>query len=630
MLEKTLPFRKFIPIKRLTVKIEFLMSGVKSSKENQVRKNHLFPLAAKLRYQQHPLNLLKNSSLIWSKQTIALKSLENPQVSLQSIDCSVPGEFTFEKVSEGEYIIEGIPVNDWVTLPEYVKVTGLEDIKDLDLLYGKEINFSGIVIDIKSKPVEGAEILICINSLWTYSPILFDECVRRRIGKIIVTDKEGKFSGRAPRTYLSFIARKSGYAISRAVFQDDEKEITIRLDDEANVVGQVVDEKGNPAQDVFVAARFRDEFNMRRGDDSIGHFLTKTDSDGKFQLTGMSQNKYTLAVKDSINSCGAIKTVKTGRGKTSDVGTIVLEPFRKIRGVVMDKSGNSIENAKIISSESNDPTDSLPWFAAKKITSLFPYDDYSIDDASTQTTNANGNFVISILYDDDLYLTAEHEKYITWHSSAIKADTRNIEIVLQKINFINLHVHVFDGSTKEAAKNVKVSIKPGDSSSLLEESPDNNPKLDKYARSDSATTDENGYADLEIKAPGEWIIIAASKDKLSQVKKIRLSEGQKESVELFLEPAPSVVVKVISQENNQPIQGAEISLTKSSDSDKINLQDLLNVYYTKMKTDSEGKIHIPLIPKGKYRVNVQAFGFSSEYQKKIEIAADKRTIFPLP
>ena len=52
--------------------------------------------------------------------------------------------------------------------------------------------------------------------------------------------------------------------------------------------------------------------------------------------------------------------------------------------------------------------------------------------------------------------------------------------------------------------------------------------------------------------PGEWIIFAASKDKISAIKKVRLSEGQKESIELLLEPAPSAIIKVVSKESNQP------------------------------------------------------------------------------
>ena len=246
--------------------------------------------------------------------------------------------------------MEALPAGDWATSPKYVKVTGEKDITRIYIVFSKTITFKGCVFDKNTMPIEGAEILICENNLWSYSPILYEECVRRHIGKIIFSDKDGKFTGHFEGKNFVLFAKKKGYSISRKYYDETDKSIIIRLDDEAKLTGQVVDVKGNPVNDAFLQAKIDDDYHSHHeGSDAVRGLIAKADSNGRFEFDGMCSSKYELTIKSSEQLLGTVKTINVGGKETADAGKIVVKSFRKINGIVQDKDGNGIKNAHIIS-----------------------------------------------------------------------------------------------------------------------------------------------------------------------------------------------------------------------------------------------------------------------------------------
>jgi WD40-like Beta Propeller Repeat len=198
---------------------------------------------------------------------------------------------------------------------------------------------TGTVVDPHGKPVVGAT--VAPNGYRTERSVTYGNLPG--IDKLSLTNAKGEFALRIPaadaKLDVLVTARSLAPHIERMLAPGQSKRIP--LVDGSTITGHVMRD-GKP----LAGARVGFVQSNRASSDFLGHFEIGTNGDGLFVMTNMGPNlTYTVYTPMEALSGGvaAPKTVNVGDDKSStDAGTLVVGPGRRIAGTVVVPEGASI------------------------------------------------------------------------------------------------------------------------------------------------------------------------------------------------------------------------------------------------------------------------------------------------
>ena len=152
--------------------------------------------------------------------------------------------------------------------------------------------------------------------------------------------------GVEPGDYV-VVAREGGRALGIAtvmVEPEAEASVELVLSDGGFVTGRIVDEAGRP-----LAGRVRVEVFEDRGLPSLASDLMAGDSktDGLFALGPLPLGTLGLGVTAPQRASRRVEASLPARGRTVDLGEVVLEAGLAIRGRVADREGSGIGGASL-------------------------------------------------------------------------------------------------------------------------------------------------------------------------------------------------------------------------------------------------------------------------------------------
>lgn len=258
---------------------------------------------------------------------VELKLLSGPEKVVQVQKCNVPGDFSFDGVGQGEYVIHAVTSGKWSARSPYVRAEGT-DISGLVLELRERGQYTGMVLDYESRPVEGAEVLICFWSGYVYSPSLFDEAVRRKQGMVVKTDSKGRFSGVSPDSHSHIFARKEGYTVAQTCGGRGGDDEVLRMGMESIISGTVADPDGRivPGALVVISPDTKSPSSGPGMSDGAGSYVVMSDEIGIFSLNGLHGGSYRILAWSSDKQMSGTMKCKVKSEEATNIGPETLPP----------------------------------------------------------------------------------------------------------------------------------------------------------------------------------------------------------------------------------------------------------------------------------------------------------------
>jgi protocatechuate 3,4-dioxygenase beta subunit len=250
---------------------------------------------------------------------------------------------------EGNYAFSGVPAETLYLTTEHpnfvsrqdeevVLLAGEENERDLKLDPGKRIR--GRVVNPQSVPVEAA--VVRIDSRQTETDMMGEF----EIGGL------GAKSQNIQVIAEGFLTHHTNLNLSGS---REEAKVDVTLQAGATVTGTVLDDTGKPLRDVEVKIfeSWGGDYMWESGET---RFLTHTDEDGRFEITGFAANGWgsyrARCRKDGLadSYSDEIKIKDTKRPK--DI-RIIMGAGGAISGKVIDRDGNPVAGAKLTLNPNN-------------------------------------------------------------------------------------------------------------------------------------------------------------------------------------------------------------------------------------------------------------------------------------
>jgi RNA polymerase sigma factor (sigma-70 family) len=243
------------------------------------------------------------------------------------------GHFRFENLPAHElYVIVEPRENLRTAMPALTLVAGKE--RTLEVVLEDAQVLRGRVVDAQQKlPISGAE----VGMSWT-----FERPVR--------TNAAGEFEllGCAPGAMLAVGARADGFAARVVNLRNGAlpERLEIVLDAGRRLSGRLLDQRGAPIADAYVAAMASMFANDAQ---EIDWCRTHSDADGKFLIVGLrSDLRHGLIVRREGLGAVLYDLPDDELARSAiDLGDLVLAPMASVRGVVVDKQGKPMVDQKV-------------------------------------------------------------------------------------------------------------------------------------------------------------------------------------------------------------------------------------------------------------------------------------------
>ncbi len=300
--------------------------------------------------------------------------------------------------ASGAFAIKGLPRKELAVIAMHE--SGASPVADVDTSKGDvsgvtlELDItgtiSGVVVDPAGDPVEGVQVSAGPDFRDNRRRIDFSQWRLRGFPREL-TDAGGRFTltGLAPGSYRLSASRTSsrrrgrrGPGVGdRVVAKTGDSNVKLVLEPDGGIKGKVAFSDGTAPE----------SFNV-----SVG-FVGQEFSDSEFTLDGLPPQRYHVTVRGPTFSARSLD-VEVEPGKTADVGTIVVVKGRTVGGTVV-ADGQPVAGAKVYIGRmvfGNGSSNDVQFGPMGRGT-------------KSDTTDANGAFVLSGFPAGDLTIVAEHE-----------------------------------------------------------------------------------------------------------------------------------------------------------------------------------------------------------------------------
>lgn len=341
---------------------------------------------------------------------------------------------------------------------------------------------------------------------------------------------------------------------------------TLELAQSARVSGRVVDEDGQPIGDAEViggdipAASFamfpidrlsRDSVALVRREgfapviqpptwfrdlfDELPVSRTRTDEDGRFELTGLPPGKNIVIARASGFSTAA-EHVPLSVGEARVVGDLTIDEGEELFGTVVDSNGDPVSGAEVLAG----PTSIVPIDVARSI----------------GTTDENGEFSAAGFPRGRVTVAVRRHAGDPWHLLEPRPIDQDIDVVLPATHTVTLRVVDTSGSAVSRSR-VRALVGERRSSTTMERL-GFDPSIDLGDRLKETDTGEFEIRDLKA---GSYVFVVSADG--FGTKYETYSVPAEAEIEITLEPSPSLEVFVHSAAG--PVRNASVFLAVHTD-----------------------------------------------------------------
>jgi protocatechuate 3,4-dioxygenase beta subunit len=574
---------------------------------------------------------------------------------------------------------------DYIAYIEEVELSN-KSILDMQIILKSGSKISGTVSNSKGRLVVNAK----MNLVLQPSGKVINGTSYQNTGDTYYagTDSKGQFIFKSipMGTYQLYVKGSSGHLENYEIVVNESQDITnlnIKLEDNLEISGMVVDEKGNPLKNIWVYINQAD--NNQRANEG-----QHTDATGEFKFTNIFNKKYAFKIYSQdgykldpvISVMGGdtnvklilkspIKMLITGHvympdGKEcSSYSLTYIDIEKKFQGVFIDPKISStgfqgsinIENLQTIKviatavgfSSGESTSFNLPQYAGQpilinlknkidlelRVIDLYTRNPISQADASLAKDKNFWYDIPSNVQSDDkgqvvLFASSVGKFTLTVRVAGYVNNSMEIE-VLEKNSPIEILMGkggVIKGQILDTENNlipfISVSAFP-----LQNNNNDHRQYFDQQIRNIfKATTDENGYFEIKLVPPGKYYLRTESVSKI-QVRglfrglPINIEEGKEINISRNEMMSISKMAKVNIALTGVDINKKEIILAYTKP-----IREDQNIESVSMTSNDEGKVRYPSVPHGEFIITVN--GFSKPITMPLLIDSDKEINLVIP
>jgi protocatechuate 3,4-dioxygenase beta subunit len=567
-------------------------------------------LSGKIKIQHYDVD----DELDLSKLIVELKRLSTPVEAVQQESITEKGAFKFQQVTKGEYSIRMLPHEAWTSSLEQVNVKDA-NISGIELLLQQKVEFMGVVTDNSNRPIEGAEIFICEKPVPVYCQNLFEKAIKQGMGRRFVTDEKGKFKGFSDGGTFHVIVRKAGYAFvdqpsfhfrNHRLSKSELASILIALPNEAKVIGRIFDTHDKPVSQALVMVRWNNPDGKYMGEDNYSPFIIAvyTDEAGEFQIDSLYEGPYELFVQNNSGTSGTKIEFSVQSGDIKNLENIKVTPLRVISGIVETEGKELIKNA-LIKAEVGDKEH---WWISPSRNR-----DYYWDSATPKeifpapkeakgeiTSDRDGRFSFYDIDAGNIIITAETSEDKEGSTEVKTNGDADVVVIIKEPYSATIMLSVLYGQSNKPVKGAEILFLPEKHS---------------FGFMKKCVSDSNGKASMTLDIETLWGIMANGEGKVSEVALFKPEAGNKQNFDLLLMPAASLNIMVVSEETKTALANAKIYMFCEYDKEEnYVIKDLKGALDKKVRTNSEGRATIPIVPAGKHSIIVSYPGFKTSIQ----------------
>lgn len=419
----------------------------------------------------------------------------------------------------------------------------------------KQITCTGTVIDEQDRPIAGARV-----SMYERGPGQAERSVDTRLKGKVATKADGKFTFSTAINSDSYshylVAEKEGFAFGWTAWdtqRDEAKEPEIRLGQQTELAGLIVDENDRPIPQAQVGVCWLATGKRLLANDVVPELLTtETDQAGRFAFTNLpSKAKVEFLVRKTGYANAYTYTIsrdmKYTIGQTDIKLALVKEAM--IEGVVVEEdSARPVPGVRVsILREGN-----------RSIAGQSPAKTKE-DGTFNLNALAAGNYVVQILRmrDGSAEWVAEPAK-VKLEAGHVRKDLR-----IEACKGGMLEVRITDAQSEQPLEKARVNVSNGRNQQI------------------HGGSDKNGIARVRL-MPGEWRVTYLAnpgyKTQMQRGNTITVEDGKTVRVERQL-AAPPKITGIVRDEDNRPVKGA-----------MVNIHPIGSRY--DVTTDAEGKFEV--------------------------------------
>lgn len=194
---------------------------------------------------------------------------------------------------------------------------------------------------------------------------------------------------------------------------NSEQVINFQMEEGAQIEGIIVDQKDNPVSEAIVKYKKNKKDSMFEMDFQGNKALEiKSDDKGQFLITGLESGSYLLT--SEVKQLGHIRDFKVDfqKGEKKKSIKLILKNSLKIKGQVVDASGQALEGIILSASSGNQG-----FFGGR-------------NSQHAATSEKNGQFQFDFLDDKVYTLSIESEKYRLTNATDLEIKAGNEEVVV--------------------------------------------------------------------------------------------------------------------------------------------------------------------------------------------------------
>ncbi|WP_281658304.1 carboxypeptidase regulatory-like domain-containing protein [Halobacillus sp. Cin3] len=378
----------------------------------------------------------------------------------------------------------------------------------------------------------------------------------------VTTDPFGNYTvtGLSPGSY-TITASLTGYGTQTfgvTVVSDMNANGNIALSQvRGSIEGQLIDSDGNPITGAGLQVRLLNELNVVIA-------TTLAQPDGSFQFENILPGSYIVSANATGYQSGSVGV--TVEADETSQATLSLAPFpATLTGQVLNQlTGIGIDGSSVTVT---DP------FTGKIIGDTF--------------TDADGNFILNNLAAGSYNVTASASGFGSVSTSVLLESGNTTAVVLSlSPNPGEVAGSVSDRMTGEPLGGASVEIFDETGAFIL-----------------STSTNSNGNFSAFGLSPGNYTAMASLEGYSSQLIGFTVVSGETSVASFSLDPDPSTIQGIVTDENGGPLAGAEIVVRQFTSTGPI---------IATATTDTNGDYLITSLPQGSYVIIAKAIAYAQE------------------
>ncbi len=422
----------------------------------------------------------------------------------------------------------------------------------------------------------------------------------------VESDAQGSFAIKGIPIGSKYLLRSSlsGYApvLAKDIHVEALKteQFNWQLEPESSIAGSVQNEKGDAVQGAKVVivpwGGFGEFAELGVFHEEMrAEVMTDSAADGSFRFGSLGSGRFkVIANKTGLKEqMSEVITLKTGESVNNV--KLVLHAGNQIRGIVLDKAGQPIANARVAASPD--------YYSGGGV--QFRFSLYASESLPETNTDQEGKFILEGFADELFVVNASLEGVGQVSKNRVKPGGGDLELRLLPYGSIS-------GTVRVASLNAPISKFQVETFRLEQ-------GMIPVAVKSEFFQSKDGQYELSGLVPGSLTVVAKAEGFCAVKQKIEIEEGKIATLDFSLPLAAVVRGRVLMNGSLDPVAGAQIS--PSGGNPATWWLDRMDTSIPRTQTDGEGNFSLSGLSAGSHTIQVEHPEFATAKVGPFELAA---------